>query len=155
MKLAEALAQRADLVRKGASLQQRVQANLIVQEGDEPQEDPNALIVELEEAYDRLRWIIKAINHTNNVTVVNGQPISQLIVERESLKARSAMYRAIAQGLGQNRLRMGRAEIKFINVLAPKPLLDKADELAAEYRELDALIQSTNWSTDLEEPQYG
>ncbi len=44
MKLAEALLLRSDQQKKLASLKQRINANVLVQEGDEPSEDPNELI---------------------------------------------------------------------------------------------------------------
>ena len=46
MKLAEALLLRSDLQTKLASLQQRINSNVLIQEGDQPSEDPNALIKE-------------------------------------------------------------------------------------------------------------
>ncbi len=44
MKLAEALLLRADLQKKTSSLRERIVANAVVQEGDEPREDPKALL---------------------------------------------------------------------------------------------------------------
>lgn len=44
MKLAEALLLRSDQQKKLASLKQRINANVLVQDGDEPSEDPNELI---------------------------------------------------------------------------------------------------------------
>ena len=44
MKLAEALLLRSDLQTKLASLQQRINNNVLIQEGDELSEDPNALM---------------------------------------------------------------------------------------------------------------
>ncbi len=46
MKLAEALLLRSDLQTKLASLQQRINNNVLIQEGDELSEDPNTLIGE-------------------------------------------------------------------------------------------------------------
>ena len=59
MKLAEALLLRSDLQTKLASLQQRINNNVLIQEGDELSEDPNALmgeafferVVELQKKY--------------------------------------------------------------------------------------------------------
>ena len=48
MKLAEALITRKEMYRKLSLLAERVQKNIIVQDGDEPVEDPNALMPELE-----------------------------------------------------------------------------------------------------------
>ena len=43
MKLAEALQERADLNRKIEQLSDRLEANVLVQEGEVPLEDPNVL----------------------------------------------------------------------------------------------------------------
>lgn len=43
MKLAEALLLRSDQQKQLASLKQRIEANVLIQEGDEPSEDPNVL----------------------------------------------------------------------------------------------------------------
>ena len=48
MKLAEALITRKEMYRKLNLLAERIQNNIIIQEGDEPVEDPNALMPELE-----------------------------------------------------------------------------------------------------------
>ena len=46
MKLAESLLIRSDMQKKLAQLQGRINANIKVQEGDTPSEDPNALMVD-------------------------------------------------------------------------------------------------------------
>ncbi len=44
MKIAEALLLRSDMQKKLASLRERVGQNAVVQQGDEPHEDPTKLI---------------------------------------------------------------------------------------------------------------
>ncbi|MCD0167601.1 hypothetical protein IHN58_18320, partial [Deinococcus sp. 12RED42] len=44
MKLAEALIERADLQKRAAQLEERLVKNLLVQEGEAPAEDPQALL---------------------------------------------------------------------------------------------------------------
>ena len=44
MKLAEALLLRSDQQKKIISLKQRINANVLVQDGDKPSEDPNELL---------------------------------------------------------------------------------------------------------------
>jgi len=46
MKLAEALLIRSDMQKKLAQLKGRINANIKVQEGDTPSEDPNALMID-------------------------------------------------------------------------------------------------------------
>ena len=59
MKLAEALQERADLNRKIEQLRVRFAANALVQEGEQPAEDPEQLKVELDGAIDRCKSQLK------------------------------------------------------------------------------------------------
>ncbi|MCD0161136.1 hypothetical protein IHN63_07420, partial [Deinococcus sp. 6YEL10] len=54
MKLAEALIERADLQKRAAQLEERLVKNLLVQEGEAPAEDPQALLREFAEVAARL-----------------------------------------------------------------------------------------------------
>ena len=66
MKLAEALLERKSLKEKIESLQARLAENAMVQEGDTPAEEPQALMAELNAAIDELENLVKQINRTNN-----------------------------------------------------------------------------------------
>jgi len=65
MKIAEALALRADLQRRLEQLKQRLVKNARIQEGDKPEEDPVELQSELEKSAQELTVIIQRINRTN------------------------------------------------------------------------------------------
>ena len=54
MKLATALSERADIQRRLSELQSRLNNNAKVQEGEEPAEDPEALLREMEVLLERL-----------------------------------------------------------------------------------------------------
>ena len=54
MKLAEALQERADINKRISELRRRLGNCLLVQEGEEPAEDPLALLKELDSSTDRL-----------------------------------------------------------------------------------------------------
>ena len=65
MKIAEALALRADLQKRLESLKQRLVKNARIQEGDAPEEDPAELQAELEKSARELTLLIQRINRTN------------------------------------------------------------------------------------------
>jgi len=65
MKIAEALALRADLQRRLEQLKQRLVKNARIQEGDAPEEDPAGLQSELEKSARELTLLIQRINRTN------------------------------------------------------------------------------------------
>ena len=47
--------------------------------------------------------------------------------------------------------RYSRSEVKFKSTVSVAEMQERADLLAREYRDLDALIQETNWKVDLAE----
>lgn len=69
MKLAEALSMRSDLNSRLYQLQVRLNNNSKVQEGEEPSEDPQALLTELDDVTFRLEDLVSRINLTNSRTV--------------------------------------------------------------------------------------
>ena len=86
MKLAEALQERADLNRKIEELRRRLNNVILVQEGEEPAEDPAELLGELDKAVARLEQLMAAINLTNCRTKVNGMTLTALIARKDALK---------------------------------------------------------------------
>lgn len=150
MKLAEALILRADCQKRFAQLQSRLIGNAKIQEGDEPAENPTELIKELEGVANELVDLIKRINKTNSATVVaNGKTISDVLAERDVLAMRRAAYNNLALNAAVAHGRLTRSEIKYVSTIKVAEIQKRADELAKEYRELDARIQELNWQTEL------
>ena len=65
MKLAEALVLRADRQKRIEQLRERLKISALIQEGDEPTENPQTLLEELERLFGQLESLISAINRTN------------------------------------------------------------------------------------------
>ena len=70
MKLAEALALRADAVKRVEQLKSRVLANARFQEGEDPTEDATGLLTEADRALGELEVLIRRINRTDRKSVV-------------------------------------------------------------------------------------
>lgn len=68
MKLAEALILRADCQKRIEQLKQRLIRNAKVQEGDQPAEEPEKLLEELERIAGDVLLLIRRINRTNAAT---------------------------------------------------------------------------------------
>jgi len=150
MKLAEALILRADCQKRFAQLQSRLVGNAKIQEGDEPAENPTQLLKELEGVAVELVDLIKRINKTNSATVVaTGKSISDVLAERDVLAMRRAAYSNLALNAAVAHGRLTRSEIKYVSTIKVAEIQKHADELAREYRELDARIQELNWQTEL------
>src|SRR5260370_8162488 len=96
MKVAEALALRADLQRRLEQLKQRLVKNARVQEGDAPEEDPAELQAELEKSARELTLLIQRINTTNAASQFGDGTLADSLPERDVLKIRSNAYRELA-----------------------------------------------------------
>ena len=151
MKLAEALQERADLNRKITSLRGRLENVVLVQEGEEPVENPRELLGELDESVSRLEYLMAAINHTNDVTEADGMTLTQLIAKKDALMLKAAVYRGMVQEAGCNTGRARGTEIRVIPAVNVPELQKEADRMAKAIRQLDNLLQATNWTKDLVE----
>ena len=149
MKLAEALQERADLNRRIQQLQQRLNSNAIVQEGERPAEDPAGLLAELGGCVGNLERLITRINLTNCQAQVGGESLTALLARRDALKLKLSVYRDLAYNASQLARRATRTEIKVLSSVSVKDVQKQADGLAKELRLLDNSIQAANWTTEL------
>jgi len=149
LKLAEALQERADLNRSIDELRRRIGNALLVQEGEEPPENPKELLKELETALARLAYLMAAINLTNCRTKVNGMTLTELIARKDALRLKASAYKDMVFTAGQNTSRARGTEIRVQAVLKASDLQKMVDSAAKEARELDNLLQETNWKTKL------
>lgn len=149
MKLAEALQERADLNRKIEQLKQRIITNAVVQEGEFPAEDPNALLKELNRSIARLEELIASINLTNCRTVVDGRTLTEMIAEKDCLTVKINAYRNLVSEASRLAQRAYRTEIKVLSTVNVKDIQAEIDRMSKELRLLDNTIQQTNWNTEL------
>jgi len=150
MKIAEALILRADCQKRFAQLKTRLLNNARVQEGDQPAEEPQELIAEIERVAQELLDLIQRINKTNSSAIVEaGQTVSDLLAERDVIGLRRTAYAELAAGASARQDRFTRSEVKFVATVNVAEFQKRADGLAKEYREKDARIQELNWQTEL------
>ena len=150
MKLAEALILRADLQKRIEQLKNRLKNNVMVQEGDEPSEDPEMLLKEFEDCQLELTDIIKRINKTNNETMFNEKwTLADALTERDGLWEKRLVLSHVAEVASIKQDRYSRTEIKYISTVNVKELQKEIDKLSKEYREFDTKIQGLNWTIDL------
>jgi hypothetical protein len=153
VKLAEALANRADLQRRVEQMRGRLQKSALVQEGESPPEDPLELLEETERIVAELEGYVRRINRTNlSATLPGGETtLTDALARRDALALRYGTFKTLV-GTASDRLsRYGRAEIRTLPAVEVGPLRRRMDELARERRELDTAIQQANWATDLVE----
>lgn len=150
MKLAEALLERKSVKEKIEALRQRLTENVLVQEGDRPFEEPQALMAELNDAVNQLEQLVRRINATNNLArLADGTSVSEAIVKRDMLRLRREALQQVAEAASMRQNRYMRTEVRFVATLSSADLRKQVDALAKAWRELDAQIQAVNWTIDL------
>ncbi len=155
MKLAEALIERKALKEKLGRLRQRLVENAKVQEGDQPQEDPRALLREVEETLGALQRLIVQINRTNIATaLVEGEGVTLMdaLAQRDILALQRETLQLAVNAATISRERgfaVTRSEIKFRATLDVATLQKDIDANAKASRELDTRIQARNFAVEL------
>lgn len=150
MKLANALSQRAELQTRIRQLENRLYNNAQVQEGEQPAEDPEELLRELEEDYARLEELISAINCTNSAArTEDGRTLSDLLARRDCLKGKLGILRNFLENASALVRRRTAGEIKVKSAVNVRALQKTVDGLSKELRELEEAIQEKNWTTEL------
>ena len=150
MKLAEALLLRSDLQTKLASLQQRINNNVLIQEGDAPSEDPNTLIQEAFSVNTELHRMIEKIHSTNaQAKTSTGRSMLSLLNERDLL---TQQHRILQQAIDSSCRENGRyssSEIRWLKSISVTDLQKQADEISQKLRQNNLEIQASNWQIDL------
>ncbi|MDW0117663.1 DIP1984 family protein [Sporosarcina thermotolerans] len=150
MKLAEALITRADYQKRIEQLKRRISMNLKIQEGEEPSEDPNAMLAELDGIMKELTFLIKRINKTNcSIQFDETRTLADALAERDQIWDKRLMLGKIAEEASVRNDRYSRTEIKIISTVDVKAIQKQVDQLSKEFREMDTKIQGLNWSIDL------
>ena len=154
MKLAEALALRADAARRVDQLRARITASARYQEGEAPAEDAAALLTEAGGVLAELERLIRQINRTNAATAADGGTLTDALARRDVLRLRHSVVTAAADaaaGEGHRGFPPVRSERRMIPALPVAGLGAPADDLARQLREVDTVIQRMNWEVDLVE----
>lgn len=150
MKLAEALILRADAQKKIASLRARVVANVRVQEGNKPSEDPDKLMTEAFGALDELEALVLQINECNlRSKVAGGLSITAAISRRDALVQRHSLVQAALAASREQPERYSTREIKSVLTIDAGKMQKHADDLAKKIREINTKIQEANWKIEL------
>jgi len=149
MKLAEALIERSDLQKRLDQLEDRLGSNALVQDGEEPAEDPVSLLAELLTLSASLEDLITRINLTNAAVTVDGQTLTALIAKRDVLTKRIRITRHFLDTASQTGMRSRGSEIILKSTVPVRELQKNLDELSKTLRETDTAIQAANWSNEL------
>lgn len=151
MKLAEALSLRKDLETRILKIKDRLENVVRIQEGDQPVEDPQELMNELDRCLVQLEQLIYNINVTNmQIVADDGRTMTKLLAERDVLNKRIGVLRNTFNEATNSGSRY-RNEIRYVTTIEVKPLRQQLDKFAQQYRQLDLEIQELNFTNDLVE----
>lgn len=155
MKLAEALILRSDVQKRLAQLQARASAVARYQEDEQPAEDAAELLATGRALTEEVERLIRAINRTNSVSEVEpGVTITDALARRDALSLRRGLVTSVADAASGDRgfeRRQLRSELRYVTALPVADLRREADDIARQFRELDAKLQAANWAIDLVE----
>ena len=151
MKIAEALILRADIQKRIAQLKTRLNNNAKVQENEEPAENPELLLTELENLISQLNDLIVKINRTNTLSKVDGISLVELIAKKDTLSQKAGILREFIEIASQKVNLYSTTEIKVFSTVNVSEQQKKLDKLSKEIRETDTKLQQANWTIDLVE----
>lgn len=149
MKLAEALNLRADIKKRMSQLNMRLQRNALVQEGEQPAENPAVLLKELDELSAQLEELILRINLTNAKTLSNGKTLTELISHKDTLRIKIDIMRSFLDEASRKVSRGTASEIRVLSTVNVSELRKQVDDLEKDFRETDVKIQALNWNAEL------
>lgn len=150
MKLAEAMLRKVELEKHIQQLRVRLNNNAIVQEGERPSEEPKALFVELNNSIAELQDISVRITKTNCNTNTEHGNLIELLEKKTCLTLKLEVYMGFVNEASSIPKRAISSEIKIQSTLSVGEYQKYIDQISKELRELDVIIQSTSWKTDLE-----
>lgn len=149
MKLAEALALRAEMKTKINNIQSRLNNNAKVQEGEKPAENPYELIKELDSVSNEMANLIKNINYTNCMTTENGVSLTDMIAEKDVLREKIYVMNSFLSNASSIVNRYSNTEIKIHSTVDVVELQKEVDAMSKKLREIDINLQRINWTVDL------
>lgn len=149
MKLAEALAIRAEIKTKINNIQSRLNQNAKVQSGEQPAENPYVLLKELDILSENMITLVKNINYTNCVTTENGISLMEMIAEKDIFQKKISVIKNFLSNASSLVNRYSNTEIKIQSTVDVAKLQKEVDHMSKKLRELDMNIQRINWTVDL------
>lgn len=151
MKLAEALLLRSDIQKKLASLQTRAQKYVVVQEGEQPAEDPRTILRQIDAIASELQRLVFAINRMNlQHHIKSGESLTEALAKRDVLALRHRILQSIIESCTKPAERYGMKEIRWVLTVDVRSIQEQVDGMAKEIRELNAAIQEAGWQVELE-----
>jgi len=158
MFLGEALADRASKKKQLEQVAARAAAVARYQEGEEPAESADELLVKGRALIGELRELARRINRTNSATELEpGFTLTDALALRDGYASQYRLVTAVADAgsgggaRGMAWARQLRSELQQVSAVRVADLRAEADQIAEARRNLDVRIQQAGWVTELME----
>lgn len=150
MKLGEALLKKDEYIKKIENLKKRVKNNIIIKEDNENNEDPNDLIKEYIEINNELSDLMMKISNKEHSTKLEiGVSILEAINISDKLSREIDIYKSILKEVNSKEYRAAQNENKMTVLINVKDMQKEFDKLSKAFNDINIMIQSANWNTDL------
>lgn len=165
MKVAEALLYRKELVTELETLSRQFTGNISIENGVEPRRDAVLIHNWFLAKSDILTRLIININHTNNVTIVDGVSVMRLIAERDTLKIQLPLYNTMYSGFESvvsnsrrktwvrpsdgGAAQLVESAVVPVSTIKSPQMEHTYNAMCKRLRELDLQLQALTWQVDL------
>lgn len=151
MKIAESLLLKADMDSKIGSLTERIKKYSVVQEGSKPHEDPLNLIKKVHGIIADRFELMRRIEAANaRVKTADGRTVADALNDQDVLRCQSHVLKEAIAATQKEPDRYRLTELKWVAVINVENIQKQLDDLAKKIREVNAVIQETNWKEELE-----
>lgn len=134
------------------NLQARVQKYVVVQEGELPPEDPQAILRQIDAVADELQRLVFAINRANlHNKIKTGESLTEALAMRDSLVLKHSILQSVVDVCVKPPERYGVKEIRWVATVKVAEIQGDADKLAKQIRELNAAIQEAGWQVEMDQ----
>lgn len=128
----------------------RINGNCKVQDGEEPGEDPQELLIDTFRILHEHELLVCEINIANlAIRMPNGKTMMEALAERDRITKQHAILKGAASSSRNQSSYYSNSEIKWKAVMKVDGLEKQADDISKKLRELNTAIQAANWAADI------
>ena len=139
-----------EYIKRQENIKKRIKSNVVLRDDNENNENPNDLIKEYIDVNNELSdLIVKITNKEHETKLEIGISIADAINIRDKLERELDIYKTVLKELNSKDYRNAKNEIKMKVLVNVKEIQAEADKLSKAYSDIDVIIQSANWNTDL------
>lgn len=132
------------------SLRDRISKNVVVQEGEQPAENPEKLLADAMRIAEEFQKMIFSINKANlSGKTARSRSLTEAIAERDALVLKHSILNTAVNSAVKPPDRFGLREIRWVKAVEIKPLQDQVETLAKQIREVNIEIQAANWQIEI------